>query len=128
MTETLLRGTGPVESRSSTERSGQRRAAVETSTHYLDTTGEQPYMKMAFERYGPGAADAEVAVIPAMGFDYAVGDCIARLASSGHEPPPLLMARPWHFRSAVTLVCRNLAPAFAIARSHATVLASAFGT
>jgi short subunit dehydrogenase-like uncharacterized protein len=45
-------------------------AAVETGTHYLDTTGEQPYMKMAFERYGPGAARAGVAVIPAMGFDY----------------------------------------------------------
>jgi short subunit dehydrogenase-like uncharacterized protein len=29
------------------------RAAVETGTHYLDTTGEQVYMKMAFERYGP---------------------------------------------------------------------------
>ena len=31
------------------------RAAVETETHYLDTTGEQPYMRMAFERYGPEA-------------------------------------------------------------------------
>jgi len=57
------------------------RAAVETSTHYLDTTGEQPYIKMAFERYGPGAAEAEVAVIPAMGFDYVPGDMIASLTA-----------------------------------------------
>jgi len=59
------------------------RAAVETSTHYLDTSGEQSWMKLAFERYGPGAADAEVAVIPAMGFDYVPGDMIAALTAEG---------------------------------------------
>jgi short subunit dehydrogenase-like uncharacterized protein len=59
------------------------RAAVETSTHYLDTTGEQPYVKMAFERYGPGAAEAEVAVVPGMGFDYVPGDMVASLTASG---------------------------------------------
>ena len=58
-------------------------AAVETETHYLDTTGEQPYMKMAFERYGPGAARAGVAVVPAMGFDYVPGDMIASLTANG---------------------------------------------
>jgi short subunit dehydrogenase-like uncharacterized protein len=60
-------------------------AAVETGTHYLDTTGEQTYMKMAFERYGPRAADAEVAVIPAMGFDYVPGDMIASLTAQGMD-------------------------------------------
>jgi short subunit dehydrogenase-like uncharacterized protein len=59
------------------------RAAVETSTHYLDTSGEQAYIKMAFERYGPGAAEAEVAVIPAMGYDFAPGDMIAALTAEG---------------------------------------------
>jgi short subunit dehydrogenase-like uncharacterized protein len=58
-------------------------AAVETGTHYLDTTGEQPYMKMAFERYGPGAARAGVAVVPAMGFDYVPGDMLASLTAEG---------------------------------------------
>src|SRR3954447_2648152 len=58
-------------------------AAVETRTHYLDTTGEQPYMKMAFERYGPGASEAGVAVIPAMGFDYVPGDMIVSLTAEG---------------------------------------------
>jgi short subunit dehydrogenase-like uncharacterized protein len=60
-------------------------AAVETTTHYLDTTGEQPYMKMAFERYGQPAAEAGVAVIPAMGFDYVPGDMIASLTATGLE-------------------------------------------
>jgi len=59
------------------------RAAVETSTHYLDTTGEQPYVRMAFARYGPGAAQAEVAVVPGMGFDYVPGDMIASLTAAG---------------------------------------------
>jgi short subunit dehydrogenase-like uncharacterized protein len=59
------------------------RAAVETSTHYLDTSGEQSWMKLAFERYGPGASEAEVAVIPAMGFDYVPGDMIAALTAEG---------------------------------------------
>jgi short subunit dehydrogenase-like uncharacterized protein len=58
-------------------------AAVETATHYLDTTGEQPYMKMAYERYGPAAAEAGVAVVPAMGFDYVPGDMIASLTADG---------------------------------------------
>jgi short subunit dehydrogenase-like uncharacterized protein len=58
-------------------------AAVETGTHYLDTTGEQPYMKMAYERYGPGAARAGVAVVPGMGFDYVPGDMIASLTADG---------------------------------------------
>jgi short subunit dehydrogenase-like uncharacterized protein len=60
-------------------------AAVETGTHYLDTTGEQPYMKMAYERYGPGAARAGVAIVPAMGFDYVPGDMIASLTADGMD-------------------------------------------
>ena len=59
------------------------KAAVETETHYLDTTGEQPYMRMAFERYGPGAEQAGVAVIPGMGFDYVPGDMLAALTAEG---------------------------------------------
>jgi short subunit dehydrogenase-like uncharacterized protein len=58
-------------------------AAVETGTHYLDTTGEQTYMEMAFDRYGERAAKAGVAVIPAMGFDYVPGDMIASLTAAG---------------------------------------------
>lgn len=57
------------------------RAAVETGTHYLDTTGEQSYMRIAFERYGPEAEAAGVAVIPAMGFDYVPGDILASLTA-----------------------------------------------
>ena len=58
-------------------------AAVETKTHYLDTTGEQPFMRLALEGYGPRAEAAGVAVIPAMAFDYIPGDMIAALTAEG---------------------------------------------
>ena len=61
-------------------------AAVETGTHYLDSTGEQTFMKRVFETYGRRAKSRGVAVVPAMGFDYVPGDCIARLTAAPHEP------------------------------------------
>jgi short subunit dehydrogenase-like uncharacterized protein len=62
------------------------RAAVETGTHYVDTTGEQAFMRRVVERYDDAARAAEVAVVPAVGFDYLPGDLLARLAATGHEP------------------------------------------
>jgi short subunit dehydrogenase-like uncharacterized protein len=62
------------------------RAAIDTGTHYVDSTGEQPFIKLVFDRHGPAAERAGVTLVPALGFDYAPGDCIARLAASGHEP------------------------------------------
>ena len=61
-------------------------AAVETRTHYLDTTGEQPFMRKVFEDYGPSASQAGVTLVTAMGFDYAPGDMIAALTADGMEP------------------------------------------
>jgi short subunit dehydrogenase-like uncharacterized protein len=61
-------------------------AAVDTGTHYLDTTGEQPFMRMAFDRYGDKAAEAGVALVSGMGFDYAPGDLIAALTADGMGP------------------------------------------
>jgi short subunit dehydrogenase-like uncharacterized protein len=60
-------------------------AAVETGTHYVDTTGEQAFMKMAFDRYGEPAARSGAILVPAMGFDYAPGDLIASLTADGME-------------------------------------------
>jgi short subunit dehydrogenase-like uncharacterized protein len=62
------------------------RAAVETGTHYVDTTGEQAFMKRVVDRYDDAARAAEVAVVPAAGFDFLPGDLVARLAATGHEP------------------------------------------
>lgn len=62
------------------------RAAVETGTHYVDTAGEQPFMKLVADRYDEPARAAEVAVVPAMGFDYVPGDLLCRLVAREHEP------------------------------------------
>jgi short subunit dehydrogenase-like uncharacterized protein len=62
------------------------RAAIDTGTHYVDSTGEQPFIRMVFERHGARAEQAGVALVPAVGFDYLPGDCIARLAAEGLEP------------------------------------------
>ena len=61
-------------------------AAVEARTHYLDTTGEQPFMRKVFEDYGPSAGRAGVALVTAMGFDYVPGDMIAALTAEGMGP------------------------------------------
>jgi short subunit dehydrogenase-like uncharacterized protein len=62
------------------------RAAIATRTHYVDSTGEQPFIRMVFDRHGRQAERAGVAAIPALGFDYAPGDCLARLVAQGLEP------------------------------------------
>ena len=62
------------------------RAAVDSGTHYVDSSGEQAFIQMVFERHGAAAERAGVALVPAIGFDYLPGDCIARLAAEGHEP------------------------------------------
>ena len=65
-------------------------AAIGVGAHYLDTTGEQPYMRRVYEHLDAPARKAGVAVLPAMGFDYVPGDLIAALAARGHEPLELL--------------------------------------
>jgi short subunit dehydrogenase-like uncharacterized protein len=58
-------------------------AAAETGTHYLDTTGEQPFIRMVFDRYGEPAAASGAALVSGMGFDYLPGDLIAALTAAG---------------------------------------------
>lgn len=58
-------------------------AAIASGAHYLDTTGEQLYVKRIFTAYGARARSAGVAVVPAIGFDFLPGDLIAHLAAAG---------------------------------------------
>lgn len=69
-------------------------AAVETGTHYLDTTGEQPFMRTVFDRYGDEGERAGVALVTAMGFDYVPGDLIASL-TAGPEPVDEVVLAYW---------------------------------
>jgi short subunit dehydrogenase-like uncharacterized protein len=61
-------------------------AAAETGTHYLDTTGEQGFMRTVFDRHGARAAETGAALVSGMGFDYLPGDLIAALTAAGMGP------------------------------------------
>lgn len=58
-------------------------AAVATATHYVDTTGEQPFIRRVFDRHGPAAEGRGTALLSGMGFDYAPGDMLAALTAEG---------------------------------------------
>ncbi|MDQ2701073.1 MAG: saccharopine dehydrogenase NADP-binding domain-containing protein [Actinomycetota bacterium] len=58
-------------------------AAVEAGTPYLDTTGEQLFIRTALDEYGPRAAANGSAVMSGMGFDYVPGDLLASLTAEG---------------------------------------------
>lgn len=60
-------------------------AAIAAGAHYLDTSGEQEFVRRVHERFAAAARDAGVAVIPAFGFDYVPGDLAARLAAEQVE-------------------------------------------
>lgn len=58
-------------------------AALDAGAHYLDTTGEQPFMLTAFETYGGRAAEAGLVVLPAMGYDYVPADLLVAITARG---------------------------------------------
>jgi short subunit dehydrogenase-like uncharacterized protein len=57
-------------------------ACIRAGAHYLDTTGEQRFMKRILDRYSEAARGAGVVVVNAMAFEYALGDCAAALATA----------------------------------------------
>ncbi len=57
-------------------------AAVEQGAHYLDTTGEQPFMKEML-RHDEQARERGVAVVSSQAFEVAVTDCAAAIAAEG---------------------------------------------
>lgn len=61
-------------------------AALAARVPYLDTTGEQRWMREVFDRFDARAREAGVAVVPAMGFDYAPGDLLCAIVAEGVQP------------------------------------------
>jgi short subunit dehydrogenase-like uncharacterized protein len=62
-------------------------AATAAGAHYLDTTGEQHWMRRVFDHHDGALRAAGVAAIPGMGFDYVPGDLLCHLV--GRELQPL---------------------------------------
>ncbi len=61
-------------------------AAIQAGAHYLDTSGEQPFARLVYERFDEPARARGVTVLTSFGFDYVPGDLAARLAADGLEP------------------------------------------
>lgn len=61
-------------------------AAIAAGAHYLDSSGEQAWSRLLFDRFAEEAQQAGLSVLPCFGFDYVPGDLAARLAADGLEP------------------------------------------
>lgn len=65
------------------------RACIRAGAHYLDTTGEQPFMHSVHRTHHDAARRAGVAVVNAMAFEFALGDsAVAVAASEAPGGPP----------------------------------------
>jgi short subunit dehydrogenase-like uncharacterized protein len=62
------------------------KAAAEKGAHYLDSTGEGPFMREVFETWGPVAAASGTGLLTAFGFDYVPGNLAAALALADAGP------------------------------------------
>jgi short subunit dehydrogenase-like uncharacterized protein len=65
---------------------GVVRAVIQAGAHYVDTTGEQPFIKRVIQQYGQAATNAGVALVSGMGFDYLPGDLLCHLTAEGAGP------------------------------------------
>ena len=61
-------------------------AAVDAGAHYVDSTGEAPFIRDVFERYGPRAAGAGSTLLTAFGYDYVPGNLTGALALRAAGP------------------------------------------
>ena len=55
------------------------RAAVDAGAHYIDSTGEPPFIRRVFERHGPAAERRGCGLLTAFGYDYVPGNLAGAL-------------------------------------------------
>jgi short subunit dehydrogenase-like uncharacterized protein len=55
-------------------------AAIDAGAHYVDSTGEAPFIRRVFEAFGPRAEQAGVGLLTAMGYDWVPGNLAGGLA------------------------------------------------
>jgi short subunit dehydrogenase-like uncharacterized protein len=60
--------------------------AARRGVHYVDTTGEQGFIRRVFEQFDPEARSTGAALVPACAFEYALGDAAAELAAEDLQP------------------------------------------
>ena len=62
------------------------REAAHRGVHYLDTTGEQAFIRYIFEQLDGEARRSGAALVPGCAFEYALGDAAAELSAEGLQP------------------------------------------
>jgi short subunit dehydrogenase-like uncharacterized protein len=55
-------------------------AAIAAGAHYIDSTGEPPFIRRVFEQYGPRAERAGIGMLTAFGYDWVPGNLAGALA------------------------------------------------
>jgi short subunit dehydrogenase-like uncharacterized protein len=55
-------------------------AAIAGRAHYIDSTGEPPFIRRVFEHYGPQAKRAGIGMLTAFGYDWVPGNLAGALA------------------------------------------------
>ena len=55
-------------------------AAIGAGAHYIDSTGEPPFIRRVFEHHGPAAAHAGIGMLTAFGYDWIPGNLAGALA------------------------------------------------
>jgi short subunit dehydrogenase-like uncharacterized protein len=55
-------------------------AAIASGAHYVDSTGEPPFIRSVFERHGASAERARCGLLTAFGYDYVPGNLAGALA------------------------------------------------
>ncbi len=60
-------------------------AAMRHSVHYLDTTGEQDFIRRVYELHAATARSLRRALMPACAFEYAIGDALGKLCAENFE-------------------------------------------
>lgn len=63
------------------------RAALEAGVHYVDSTGEGPFIHRLRTEFHQAALETGLVLAPAMGFDEVPGDVICAFAAEGMERP-----------------------------------------
>src|SRR5918992_1523075 len=66
-------------------------AALRAGVHYVDSTGEGPFIRRLIDERHDDAVRAGIAMAPAMGFDEVPGDVVSSLAVHGMDRPELAL-------------------------------------
>lgn len=66
-------------------------AALEAGCHYIDSTGEGPFIRRLIQEHDGRAREAGIAMAPALGFDEVPADVAATLAAEDLDKPDLVM-------------------------------------